>query len=293
MISSMTGFGRGEASGHRMTAMVELRSVNNRFLEVSPRLPRSLSLRDNDVKEIIRRKIARGKVNVVITVTHESVNEVPVRINKSAARAYMKLLTELKKSVKLRETITLDHLLKFPEVLEIDEFEHGDDREWELVQVALDQAIDGAVVMRQREGNELKNDLEERLRIIEGLLNSIEQVAIARIPEERVRLEQKLKELISDPAVIDSHRLEFELAMYADRLDITEECVRFRSHNKFFLDALRTGDSAGRKLNFLIQEMNREANTIGSKGNCTEISHMVVSVKEELEKIREQLQNIE
>jgi uncharacterized protein (TIGR00255 family) len=293
MISSMTGFGRGEATGKRMTALVELRSVNNRFLEVSSRLPRTLTLRENDVREIIRRKIPRGKVNVVITVTHENANEVPLRINKAAAKAYLKLLTDLKKAVKLREAVTLDHLLKFPEVLEINEFEHGDDQEWELVQQALDQAIDAAVVMRQREGNELKNDLETRIGIIDRLLTSIEQVAATRIPEERTRLHERLKELLADTGVIDSHRLEFEMALFADKLDVTEECVRFRSHNKFFLDALRVGDSAGRKLNFLIQEMNREANTIGSKGNCTEISHMVVSVKEDLEKVREQLQNIE
>ncbi len=293
MISSMTGFGRGEVSEVRTTVTVELRSVNNRFLEVTSRLPRTMTLRENDIKEIIRRKISRGKVNVVINVTHDNANDLPLKINTAAARAYYKLLTDLKKTVKIQEKVTLEHLMKFPDVLEIDEFDLGDDHEWSLTQKALEKAIDAAVLMRRNEGGELKKDLEARVRIIERLLTEIERIAPARIPDEQTRLRERLKELMSDQAVIDNHRLEFELALFADKLDVTEECVRFRSHNKFFLDALGMEEAAGRKLNFLIQEMNREANTIGSKSNSTEISHKVVSIKEELEKIREQLQNIE
>jgi len=293
MISSMTGYGRGEATKKRITAVAEVRSVNSRFLEVMSRIPRTMALRENDIKELVRTKFSRGKVNVVVNLTRENDSELPVRINTSAAKAYHKLLTDLKKSVKIQEKITLEHLLKFPEVLAIDEFEKGDEAEWALVQLALTSALEEASVMRQREGSELMRDLVARVGVIDGVIDRIDTLVRANIPQMRTRLEDRLKELVSDQSVIDAKRLELEIALYADKLDVTEECVRFRSHNKFFVKALREEAGAGRKLNFLIQEMNREANTIGSKANSAEIAHLVVGIKEELEKIREQLQNIE
>jgi uncharacterized protein (TIGR00255 family) len=293
MISSMTGYGRGEVSENHTTATAEVRGVNGRYLEVSSKLPRTLALRENDVKDLVRRKFVRGKVNVLITIIHENASEVPLRINTEAARAYYRLLTNLRKAVKIQEKVSLDHLLKFPEVLELDEFEQADDHEWMLAQRALTAALDEAALMRRREGGELSKDLEERVHGIERLVGEIEEVAKTRIPEERNRFHERLRELLADATVIDSNRLEMEIALYADKLDITEECVRFHSHNKFFLSALVSDEAAGRKLNFLVQEMNREANTIGSKANNVEIAHMVVAIKEELEKIREQLQNTE
>ena len=293
MISSMTGYGRGEASEKRITATAEVRSVNNRYLEVSSRLPRTMSLRENEVKEIVRSKLARGKVNVVISVAHGVDGEMPQKINREAARAAFRLLTDLKKSVKLTEKVTLEHLLKFPEVIDTGEFDRGDDQEWELVRRALGSALDDLAVMRRREGEELRIDLVARVRSIESVLDTVEALARTRVPQARTLLEARLKELVTDPSVLDARRLELELALYADKLDITEECVRFRSHNKFFLKALGEEEAAGRKLTFLVQEMNREANTIGSKANEAETAHLIVGIKEELEKIREQLQNIE
>lgn len=293
MISSMTGYGRGEVNENRVAAIAEVRSVNSRYLEVGTRLPRTLTLRENDVKELVRSRMLRGKVNVIVTITHENPNEIPIKINTAAAKAYYKLLTSLKKSVKMQEKITLDHLLKFPDVLETDELEQGDDHEWLIARRALTQALDEAVVMRQKEGGELLNDLATRVRGLNLSLDAIEKLAATRMPDAKQRLEERLGELMSDKSVIDHQRLEMELALFADKLDLTEECVRFRSHNKFFLEALQNDEAAGRKLNFLVQEMNREANTIGAKANNAEIAHLVVAVKEELEKIREQLQNIE
>jgi uncharacterized protein (TIGR00255 family) len=293
MISSMTGYGRGEATEAGKTAVAEIRTVNNRFLEVTSRLPRALSLRENDVKELIRQKLSRGKVNVVITLDQETVGELPVRVNTSVAQAYYKLLTELRQAVGITEPVSLTHLLNFSEVLEADQAEESDEKEWELISTALNAALDGVVTMRRREGGELQRDLAERITLIERILSEIETSAGERLPAERERLRERLQQLLADPSVIDQHRLEFELALFVDKLDVTEECVRFRSHNKFFLDALRNDEAAGRKLNFLIQEMNREANTIGSKANAADVAHKVVAVKEEIEKIREQLQNIE
>lgn len=293
MISSMTGYGRAEVTEKRVTAVAEVRSVNNRFLEVSSRLPRTMALRENDIKEIIRSKFSRGKVNVAITIIQENANDIPLKINRAAAKAYHKLLTELKTTVKLKDKITLDHLLKFPEVLEFEEAEGRDEKEWALVQKALAKALDEAGKMRQREGNELLNDFTMRIRHIESLLGEIERLAADRLPQERARLEERVREIVSDPVIMNKERVELEIVLLADKLDLTEESVRFKSHNKFFLQALNNEEAAGRKLNFLIQEMNREANTIGSKANNAEIAHLVVGVKEELEKVREQLQNIE
>ncbi len=293
MISSMTGYGRGEVSALRMTATAEVRTVNSRFLEITARLPHSLTLRENDLKELVRASFVRGKVNVVATIVHENESDAPLKINAAAAKAYYRLLVDLRKAVKLRERVTLDHLLKFPEVLEVDDLERADEKEWNLVQQALSIALHEAAEMRRREGGELLNDLRQRVTGLEEAIGRIERIAAGRIPLQRARLAERLKELLTDQSVIDSHRLEFEIALFADKLDVTEECVRFRSHVKFFLDGLEGSDAAGRKCNFLVQEMNREVNTIGSKANDAEIAHLVVAVKEEIEKIREQLQNIE
>jgi uncharacterized protein (TIGR00255 family) len=289
----MTGYGRAEVTEKRVTAVAEVRSVNNRFLEVTSRLPRTLSLRENDVKEIIRSKFSRGKVNVAVTIIQENENELPLKINHAAAKAYHKLLTELKATVKLKEKITLDHLLKFPEVMEFEEVEDRDEKEWAIVQKSLLAALEEAGKMRQREGSELLKDFTMRIRHIESLLSEIEQLARERLPQERARLEERVREIVTDPVIMSKERMELEIVLLADKLDLTEECVRFKSHNKFFLEALSNEEAAGRKLNFLIQEMNREANTIGSKANDSAIAHLVVGVKEELEKVREQLQNIE
>jgi uncharacterized protein (TIGR00255 family) len=292
MIASMTGYGRGEASAKRTTIAVELRSVNSRYLEVSARLPRSLSMRENEIKEIIRRKISRGKITMVAFVEQENNGDIPVRINASAVKGYYKLLNELRKSVKLKQSVRLEHLLQFSEVLEPVEIEKTDEQEWEVLQNALNEAIENLLTMKMNEGEELGKDFRHRIGILDEKLSQIEKLAVEQIPNERVRLRERIRQLLEKEPV-DEGRLEMEIALLADRLDVTEECVRFRSHNKFFLEALKDKEAAGRKLNFLIQEMNREANTIGSKSSAAEIAHLVVNIKEELERVREQLQNIE
>jgi uncharacterized protein (TIGR00255 family) len=293
MISSMTGYGRGEVTEGKMTAVAELRSVNNRYFEISARLPRTMTLREGEVRELIRKRFTRGKINVALSISHENSSEIPMRVNKTAAKTYYRLLTDIKKSVNIREKITLNNLLQFQDIIEVSEFEKGDEAEWMLVKKALILALDEAAIMRRREGSELMKDLTNRIRTIDETLTTIERLAKENLPIAKANLEQRVKELAVDQSIVDMKRLEAEFALLVDKLDITEESVRFRSHNKFFLEALRTDEAVGRKLNFLIQEMNREANTIGAKANNSEIAHLVVEVKEELEKIREQLQNIE
>lgn len=293
MIVSMTGYGRAEVSKKDITATVEVRSVNSRFLEVTTRLPRTLSHRENDVKELVKGYVTRGKVSVQVSLAVETDGALPVKINVDAAKAYYKLLDRLRKEVKLKEPVNLSHLLQFSEVLEGAEENEVGEREWQVVEQALHKAMKEFNVMRAKEGKELAKDLKKRIEWIDSTVDRIEQLSKERIPEERKRLQERIAQLLGDKTVIDQNRLELEIALLSDKLDVTEECVRYHSHNKFFLETMVKEEAAGRKLNFLVQEMNREANTIGSKSSDATIAHLVVQLKEELEKIREQLQNIE
>lgn len=293
MIVSMTGYGRAEVSKKDITASVEVRGVNSRYLEVTARLPRTLSHRENDVKELVKGYVTRGKVNVVVTLAAATNGALPVKINVDAAKAYYKLLDRLRKEVKLKEPVNLSHLLQFSEVLEGAEENEVGEREWQVVEQALHKAMKEFNEMRAKEGKELAKDLKKRIEWIDATVDRIEKLSRERIPEERKRLQERVAQLLDDKTVIDQNRLELEIALLSDKLDVTEECVRYHSHNKFFLETMVKEEAAGRKLNFLVQEMNREANTIGSKASDATIAHLVVQLKEELEKIREQLQNIE
>jgi uncharacterized protein (TIGR00255 family) len=292
MVTSMTGFGKGEVSSGARHITVELRTVNNRFLEIALRLPRSLSMRENECKDLIRKSISRGKINATVTVDRGTDASSDIRLNAEAAKAYYKLLRDLKKTLKLKEQVKMEHLLHFSEIFEQDGEEETDEIEWKMTQKAMEAAVADLLSMRQQEGSELEKDFRTRIALISERLDEIERLAKDQIPRERERMKERIKQIIESEKV-DEGRLELEVALLADRLDVTEECVRFRSHNKFFLEALKSADAPGRRLNFLIQEMNREANTIGSKSSAQEIAHIVVGVKEELEKIREQIQNIE
>jgi len=293
VVTSMTGFGRAEVSKKGLTVSAEVRSVNSRYLDLTLRLPRSLSQREKEVKDIVRTFLNRGNLNVTVKLAYDSDGVVPLKVNKAAAKSYYKLLNEVRKAVKLREKVKLEHLLTFSEVLEPVEEEEGDELEWELAQETIRQALENLNAMRAQEGSELVKDLEKRVHWMNETLNDVERLSKARIPEERKNLHERIAQLIEDKFVIDQNRLELEIALIVDKLDVTEECVRYRSHNKFFLEALQKNEAAGRKLNFLVQEMNREANTIGSKSNDATLAYLVVGLKEELEKIREQIQNIE
>ncbi len=289
----MTGFGRAEVARGGITATVEVRGVNSRYLDVTARLPRLLSQREKDIKEIVRGCVNRGNLVVSVSVEEESDANAPMAVNKTAAKAYIKLLNDLRKAAKIKEKVRLEHLLKFSEVFEVPKDEQSDEQEWKVVEEALRSALEGFNTMRRNEGSELARDLQRRIQWLSETVEKIERMSRERIPEERNRLHERIAQLVEDKSVIDQNRLELEIALLADKLDVTEECVRFRSHTKFFLDTIANTDSAGRKLNFLVQEINREANTIGSKTNDSEIGHLVVQMKEEVEKIREQLQNIE
>lgn len=292
MLISMTGFGNATVSGDGMTVSVEIRSVNSRFYEFSARVPKHLQGRELDLKEMVRAQLKRGKVNLTVTVDKEDGAEMPLHVDIEAAKTYHRLLTQLRDAVGLPDAITLDSLLKFPDVFTAIEAEELPLEEWALIMAAVEQSVASLFDMRRKEGEELTRDLEERVQTMENAINSVEELSRGRAALERDRLTERLRSLLADEK-IDAARLDTEIALLADKMDITEELVRFRSHTKFFLEMLRSDASEGRKLSFLLQEMNREANTISSKSYDADIAHLVVSVKEELERIREQIQNIE
>lgn len=293
MLISMTGYGNGTATRDGITANAELRSVNSRYYEFSARLPKHLQVKENELKDLIRTTIVRGKINLNVSFEKSTTDGiVPIRVNETVAKAYHSLLSDLSQSVGLKDQIGIDTLLKFSDIFMVEESNDVSDAEWEVVSSAVQSAIAMLTGMRIKEGEELTNDLRGRLCIMDDAITSIESLSIGRPRQERERLHQRIEQVLSSDK-IDNDRLELEIVLLADKMDITEELVRFRSHVKFFTEALEAPESEGRKLSFLLQEMNREANTIGSKASDADIAHLVVSIKEELERIREQIQNVE
>jgi uncharacterized protein (TIGR00255 family) len=293
MIESMTGFGSGEYAESGIRATAEIRSVNSRFIEISVKLPRQFSGYELEARELIRKALQRGKISAVVQLERENKSDIPIRIKPDVVKAYMAMLSELKTISGIDEPIRLDHLLKFSEIFEAATDESDElEREWKVISQALQAAIVSLREMRRKEGEQLTMDFKTRIDAINQVLNEIEAISQESLSATKEKLRQKVKDLLGDESLA-KERLEMEIVLLTDKMDITEECVRFRSHNKFFLEALDSDEAAGRKLNFLLQEQSREANTIASKSQNAEISQKSVFIKEELEKIREQVQNIE
>jgi uncharacterized protein (TIGR00255 family) len=291
MIQSMTGYGKGEAVVGGYSAAAEIRSVNSRFLEVNVKLPLNLSARELEVREIVRQAIYRGKISVSVSMSATREDDA-ISVDPESVKKVMQLLRSLKKYSRIPGPIRLEHLLNFSDVFKGTSAESATGEDWEAVKSAIDVALGRLKESRRAEGTSLSQDLSGRIRALESRLVKIEQLSHQHVEEEKSKLRRKVDEVLGDRE-IDPARIELEIVLLADKLDITEEIVRFRTHNRFFEELLSGEDSNGRRLNFLIQEMNREANTMGSKCFDAEMSHLVVEVKEELEKIREQVQNLE
>lgn len=289
----MTGFGRGEASDKGITATVEVKSLNSRYLDISIRLPQHLQEKELEVKELIQSTISRGKLNVTVHVSETDADGLNIALDEDKIRAYSALLNKIRKIAHIQEQLHLQDILQFSDVfIEKKESEEELNRKWQLTEKALEQAIVALVKMRTREGNHLKKDLLERISLIENSLISISKSSASRQAEIRNIMHERISNLIEDEK-IDKERLELEVVLLADKMDITEEVVRLQSHLKFFKEAVEQPEPAGRRLNFLTQEINRELNTIGSKASDSEIAKYVVKGKEALEQIREQVQNVE
>ncbi|MGQ9560358.1 MAG: YicC/YloC family endoribonuclease [Candidatus Oleimicrobiaceae bacterium] len=292
MIASMTGFGAGVCSEGGIEANAEVRSFNNRFLEVSVHLPRFLAHRDQQVKEIVRRRVARGRVNVSISVKMENNSYLGLKVDLEMARAYKRLLQELNEELALKDQVRLDHLVGLPDLFTVEGDQERAESAWVVAERALAAALEQMVTMRLQEGAELRKDLEKRIALLEEKVYQIELHSQRRAPEVLRRLRARVQALIGEVAM-DEVRLAQEVALLVDRMDVTEECVRFHSHNTLFVASMDGEEPSGRRLNFLLQEMQREANTIGAKAADADISHLVVDLKDEVEKMREQIQNIE
>jgi uncharacterized protein (TIGR00255 family) len=295
MLESMTGYGSAESVQGGVKALVELRSVNNRFAEISVKLPRQLLSFELDVREIIRSQFQRGKIAVFVQLQLDEEQPVQVSVNASKVKAYRALLDELSREAGIMQPVSFEHLLRFPEILDNGSSSlDNTDLLWPLVKTLLLESADRLKAMRRREGEELSLDFTMRIAQIEKTLAHIKTLSADNLEAVRKRLTAKVEAVAGKDIAYSRDRLEMELVLAADKLDITEELTRFASHNKFFIDELNNDEAGtGRKLNFLLQEQLREANTIASKSQSAEISQKIVHVKEELEKIREQLQNIE
>lgn len=292
MIKSMTGFGRSEQVIDGREISVEIKSVNHRYFEFSCRTGKGYGFLEEKAKSYIQQKIFRGKVDVYIGIGADDEKESVVAVNHSLAQGYVNALEELSKTYNLPNDVSTSVLAGYNDIFTVHQAAEDEDKLWQCVQPVLQNAIDAFVKMRQAEGERLQADLENHSKIVLDYVSQIEQLSPQTVSAYRQRLEDKMKELLGDAAA-DPQRLLTETAIFADKIAVDEETVRLRSHFKQMEQIMQSDNAVGRKLDFILQEMNREANTIGSKVQDAQLAHIVVDIKAELEKIREQVQNVE
>jgi uncharacterized protein (TIGR00255 family) len=292
MIRSMTGYGMAEIeqNGQRLTA--EIRSVNHRFCEVSVRAPKVALLFEDQIRQLIQDRFSRGKFNLTINWAGAGGEGEVLKLNESVADRYVALMGQLRERYHLSGDLDLPTLAALPDLFAWEHTAMSDEETWILVKALVERCCDSMNQMKAREGAALAVDLEKRLGILRSELEKVSARAPMRPLEAKERLMSRLQPLLDD-VEMDPIRVAQEVAMLADRLDCTEECVRLDAHLEQFRHLIAGPELAGRKLNFLLQEMNREANTIGSKANDVEIAHAVIVMKEEIERLREQVQNVE
>ena len=292
MIKSMTGYGRAVETVNGREFTVELRSVNNRYLDCSVRLPRMLSFAEEAVKQAVEASVSRGKVDVFISLRSEAEADVAVSLNKAVLEGYLAAMRQMVTEFGVKDDISVSTVSRLPEVFSVEKQEVDEDAlRSDLLQVVA-KALAGYDAMRSAEGQALDNDLRSRGQTILELVSQVEAGNVQTVVDYRARLENKLREVLENTA-IDESRILTEAAIFADKVAVEEETVRLRSHLEQMNTMLTGGGAIGRKLDFLLQEMNREANTIGSKCTDVRLARIVVDIKAELEKIREQTQNIE
>ena len=292
MIKSMTGYGRNEQTVDSMNIAVEIKSVNHRYFEFSARVPRVYGFLEEKLKTYCNSLISRGKIECYVSVENLEESEMEVVVNHSLASGYVKALKELSLKYDLNDDISAVVLSRYPDVITLHKTSDDEDRIWAAVKAAAETAVNNFISMREAEGEKLKNDILSRADTIIECVEFIEKRSPQTVNEYNKKLKQKMEDLLGDTTV-DEQRLLTEAAIFADKIAVDEETVRLRSHLAQLREFLNSKDAIGRKLDFLVQEINREANTIGSKAQDVEIAKKVISIKAEVEKIREQVQNIE
>ena len=292
MVKSMTGYGRAVETVNGREFTVELRAVNNRYLDCTVKLPRALSFAEDAVKQAVKGAISRGKVDVFISVRSEGAEDVKITLNTAMVEGYLGAMHQMAKDYGIREDISVSLLSRMPDVFTVDKPEVDEEQLLSDLLSVVGKALERFDAMRTAEGKALENDLRSRGETILSLVEQVEAGSGQTVADYRTRLENKLKEVLANTA-IDESRILTEAAIFADKVAVDEETVRLRSHLDQMNNMLTTGGAIGRKLDFLLQEMNRESNTIGSKCSDVRMARIVVDIKAELEKIREQTQNIE
>ena len=292
MIKSMTGFGRASGANNGFEVTVELRSVNHRYFEFTSRMPRSFQFAEEKLKALCQQSISRGKVEASVFIEDTNENSTEVEINRQYADAYIKALKTLSKEYKLKNDVKASSFIGNGDIFKLRRKDVDERQVLEAVLPVAEEAIKSFIAMRETEGERLKADISSRAEAILSKVALIEERSPETVKAYRERLENKIKELLDD-AKVDEQRLITETAIFADKVAVDEETVRLRSHIKQLFSLLEENGPVGKKLDFIVQEMNRETNTIGSKCQDVEIAHIVVDIKSEIEKIREQVQNIE
>jgi uncharacterized protein (TIGR00255 family) len=292
VIKSMTGYGRAVETVNGREFSVELRSVNNRYLDCSVKLPRSLSFAEEAVKQAVKASVSRGKVDVFISMRSENGIDAKVSLNRGMVEGYLAAMQEMVSEFNVKDDISVSLLSRMNDVFTVEKPEVDEQQLLQDLMQVLAQALEGYDDMRAAEGKALENDLRSRGATIEGLVSQVEAGNAQTVLDYRTRLENKLREVLASTS-IDEGRILTEAAIFADKVAVDEETVRLRSHLQQMYAMLSSGGAVGRKMDFLLQEMNREANTIGSKCSDVALARIVVDIKAELEKIREQNQNIE
>ena len=292
MIKSMTGFGRCEVLKDSRKFTVELKSVNHRYLDVNIRMPKKLNFFETSIRTLLKSYADRGQVDIFITYEDLSQSQVSVKYNAALAAEYLKYLNQMAEEFSLDNDVRVSTLSRYPEVFTMEECSEDEDELWNGLKEALEGAFSQFVEMRTKEGERLKEDILLKLDLLSEQIRFIEERSPQIIAEYRTKLEEKMRELLEDTQ-IDDNRIAAEVILFADKICTDEEVVRLKSHIQHMKETLEESNGIGRKLDFIAQEMNREANTILSKANDLDISNRAISLKTEIEKIREQIQNIE
>lgn len=292
MIKSMTGYGRAEGTLDGRYIIVEIKSVNHRYFEFNSKTTRGYSFLDEKLKTLLQQRISRGKVDVFVSVETLEDADAQVLVNHSMAAGYLNALKEIRDKYDLRDDISVMGLARYSDIFTVHRTPEDEDQIWECVSQIAQQALDQLLQMREREGTRLKEDIQARAHAILTLVQAVEERSPITVQEYQQKLLNRLQDVLHDTN-IEEQRILTEAAIFADKIAVAEETVRLRSHFDQLKSMLESSEAIGRKLDFLVQEMNRETNTIGSKASDSQIAYMVVNMKAEIEKIREQIQNIE
>lgn len=292
MVMSMTGYGRAQRTADNMEITAEIRSVNHRYFEFSARVPRQFGFLEEKLKSFVASKVTRGKVEVYVSVNMLESVATDVAVNIPLAKAYAKALEEIKAATGLDKNYSAVDIARYPDVLTVQKGEEDEQAITDAVISVMGEAVEKFIAMRKTEGEKLYDDVCSRCDTIAGFVGQVEDLSAKSVVTYRSRLEEKMRELL-DGQTVDEQRLITETAIFADKIAVDEETVRLKSHIKQLKSMISSDEPVGRKIDFLVQEMNRETNTIGSKSVSLEITQIVVDMKSEIEKIREQIQNIE